>query len=157
MIDYLKKLLLEKTNNGEQVVALDNEKRVQIATCALFLEVANSDDDFSVEEKEFIESTMKEKFALDDKTVSELIDLSLKQTEKSVSLYEFTEIINQIFEQDSKFEILKNLWRLVFADGTLDKYEEYFIRKISGNLHMEHSDMIAAKIEVKSEKNGHKS
>lgn len=157
MIDYLKKLLLEKTNNGEQVVALDNEKRVQIATCALFLEVANSDDDFSVEEKEFIESTMKEKFALDDKTVSELIDLSLKQTEKSVSLYEFTEIINQIFDQDSKFEILKNLWRLVFADGTLDKYEEYFIRKISGNLHMEHSDMIAAKIEVKSEKNGHKS
>lgn len=157
MIDYLKKLLLEKTNNGEQVVTLDNEKRVQIATCALFLEVANSDDDFSVEEKEFIESTMKEKFALDDKTVSELIDLSLKQTEKSVSLYEFTEIINQIFDQDSKFEILKNLWRLVFADGTLDKYEEYFIRKISGNLHMEHSDMIAAKIEVKSEKNGHKS
>lgn len=155
MIDYLKKILLEKTNNSKQTVALDNENRVQIATCALFLEVANSDDDFSIEEKEFIESTMKEKFNLDDKTVSELIDLSMKQTEKSVSLYEFTEIINQIFNQDSKFEILKNLWRLVFADGTLDKYEEYFIRKISGNLHMEHSDMIAAKMEVKAEKNEH--
>lgn len=151
MLDYLKKLLTEKTNNGEQTVELDNKRRVQIATCALFLEVANSDDDFSIEEKEFIESTMKDKFNLDDKTVSELINLSIKQTEKSVSLYEFTEIINQIFDQDSKFEILKNLWRLVFADGTLDKYEEYFIRKISGNLHMEHSNMIAAKMEVKAE------
>ncbi len=153
MIDYLKKILLERTNNSEHTVALDSDKRVQIATCALFLEVANSDDDFSVEEKEFIESTMKEKFSLDDKMVSELIDLSIKQTEKSVSLYEFTEIINQIFDQDSKFEVLKNLWRLVFADGTLDKYEEYFVRKISGNLHMEHSDMIAAKMEVKAENN----
>lgn len=153
MIDYLKKILLEKTINSEQTVTLDSDKRVQIATCALFLEVANSDDDFSVEEKEFIELTMKEKFSLDDKLVSELIDLSIKQTEKSVSLYEFTEIINQIFDQDSKFEVLKNLWRLVFADGTLDKYEEYFIRKISGNLHMEHSDMIAAKMEVKAENN----
>jgi uncharacterized tellurite resistance protein B-like protein len=151
MIDYLKNLLTEKINYDEITVQLDNEKRVQIATCALFLEVAHSDDDFSIEEKEFIESTMKEKFKLDDKMVSELIELSMQQTERSVSLYEFTEIINQIFDQNSKFEILKNLWRLVFADGKLDQYEEYFIRKISGNLHMEHSDMIAAKMEVKAE------
>lgn len=151
MIDYLKNLLTGKINDDEIIVQLDNEKRVQIATCALFLEVAHSDDDFSMEEKEFIESTMKEKFNLDDKMVSELIDLSMRQTERSVSLYEFTEIINQIFDQNSKFDILKNLWRLVFADGKLDQYEEYFIRKISGNLHMEHSDMIAAKMEVKAE------
>ena len=151
MIDYLKNLLTGKINDDEITVQLDNEKRVQIATCALFLEVAHSDDDFSMEEKEFIELTMKEKFNLDDKMVSELIDLSMRQTERSVSLYEFTEIINQIFDQNSKFDILKNLWRLVFADGKLDQYEEYFIRKISGNLHMEHSDMIAAKMEVKAE------
>jgi len=151
MIDYLKNLLTGKINDDEITVQLDNETRVQIATCALFLEVAHSDDDFSMEEKEFIESTMKEKFNLDDKMVSELIDLSMRQTERSVSLYEFTEIINQIFDQNSKFDILKNLWRLVFADGKLDQYEEYFIRKISGNLHMEHSDMIAAKMEVKAE------
>ena len=151
MIDYIKNLLTGKINDDEIIVQLDNEKRVQIATCALFLEVAHSDDDFSMEEKEFIESTMKEKFNLDDKMVSELIDLSMRQTERSVSLYEFTEIINQIFDQNSKFDILKNLWRLVFADGKLDQYEEYFIRKISGNLHMEHSDMIAAKMEVKAE------
>jgi len=156
MVDFFKKLLTEKPSYGEQTEALDNKKRIQIATCALFLEVANSDDDFSVEEKEFIELTMKEKFNLDDNLVAELIDLSMKQTERSVSLYEFTEIINQIFDQDSKFEVLKNLWRLVFADGTLDKYEEYFIRKISGNLHMEHSDMIAAKMEVKAEMNKNK-
>ena len=151
MTGYIKNLLTGKINDDEIIVQLDNEKRVQIATCALFLEVAHSDDDFSMEEKEFIESTMKEKFNLDDKMVSELIDLSMRQTERSVSLYEFTEIINQIFDQNSKFDILKNLWRLVFADGKLDQYEEYFIRKISGNLHMEHSDMIAAKMEVKAE------
>ena len=51
MIDYLKNLLTGKINDDEIIVQLDNEKRVQISTCALFLEVAHSDDDFSMEDK----------------------------------------------------------------------------------------------------------
>ncbi|MEN8194647.1 MAG: TerB family tellurite resistance protein, partial [Bacteroidota bacterium] len=151
MIDYIKNLILGKENSEGQSMIVEDEKRLQIATCALFLELAHSDDEFTVEEEEFIKSTMKEKFNLDDETVAELIDLSIQQTKHSVSLYEFTEIINEHFNNHSKYEILKNLWRLVFADGKLDAYEEHFMRKISGNLKMEHSDMIASKMEVKAE------
>ncbi len=153
MLDYIKNLLIgnKPVESSEEEIIYDDNKRVQIATCALFLEVANSDDDFSVEEEEFINKTMKEEFELDDKLVNELIELSHEHTENSVSLYEFTEIINQYFTNAQKFDVVKNLWRLVFADGNLDSYEEYFIRKISRNLHLEHSDMIAAKLEVKEE------
>ena len=153
MLDYIKNLLIgnKPVESSEEEIIYDDNKRVQIATCALFLEVANSDDDFSVEEEEFINKTMKEEFELDDKLVNELIELSHEHTENSVSLYEFTEIINQYFTNAQKFDVVKNLWRLVFADGNLDSYEEYFIRKISRNLHLEHSDMIAAKLEVKKE------
>ena len=153
MLGYIKNLLIgnEPAKSDEEEIIYDDSKRVQIATCALFLEVANSDDDFSVEEEEFINKTMKEEFELDDKLVNELIELSHEHTENSVSLYEFTEIINQYFTNAQKFDVVKNLWRLVFADGNLDSYEEYFIRKISRNLHLEHSDMIAAKLEVKEE------
>ena len=153
MLDYIKNLLIgnKPVESSEEEIIYDDNKRVQIATCALFLEVANSDDDFSVEEEEFINKTMKEEFELDDKLVNELIELSHEHTENSVSLYEFTEIINQYFTNAQKFDVVKNLWRLVFADGNLDSYEEYFIRKISRNLHLEHSDMIAAKLEGKKE------
>ena len=150
MFEFLKSMIAEQQND-ETAVPLNDKKRIQIATCALFLEIANADDEFSIEEKGFIESTMKKIFNLNENMVAELIDLSIKQTEKSVSIYEFTDIINKGFNQNHKFEILKNLWRLVFADGKLDQYEEYFMRKISGNLHMDHSDMIAAKMEVKEE------
>ncbi|VAX17248.1 hypothetical protein MNBD_IGNAVI01-570 [hydrothermal vent metagenome] len=150
MFDFLKNMIADQQSN-ETPVPFDDEKRIQIATCALFLEIANADDEFSVEEENLIELTMKKIFNLDDKTVAELIDLSVKQTEKSVSIYEFTDIINHNFDQNAKYEILKNLWRLVYADGKLDQYEDYFMRKISGNLHLDHSDMIAAKMEVKEE------
>lgn len=151
MIDSIKKIILGTELSNQEDLKTGNDKRVQIATCALFLELANSDDNFSIEEKGFIDRIMKQLFGLDDQTVTELVELSIQQTEKSVSIYEFTEIINQNFNDSEKYDVLKNLWRLIFSDGKLDMYEEYFIRKISGNLKLQHSDMIAAKMEVKAE------
>lgn len=151
MIDSIKKIILGTELSNQEDLKTGNDKRVQIATCALFLELANSDDNFSIEEKGFIDRIMKQLFGLDDQTVTELVELSIQQTEKSASIYEFTEIINQNFNDSEKYDVLKNLWRLIFSDGKLDMYEEYFIRKISGNLKLQHSDMIAAKMEVKAE------
>ncbi|MCF6269218.1 MAG: TerB family tellurite resistance protein [Melioribacteraceae bacterium] len=154
MLGFIKSLISNNdlSNDSEVSNKYNSETKLQIATCALFLEIANSDDDFSIEEKIFIEKTMREEFNLDDELVTELLALAEEQTDESISLYEFTEVINKQYGRDAKLIILKNLWRLVFADGTLDKYEEYFMRTISKNLHLEHSDMIAAKLEAKGEK-----
>ena len=151
MLGFIKNLISNENTQTEVSKKYSSETQLQIATCALFIEIANSDDDFSIEEKVFIEETMKNEFNLDDELVTELLALATQQTDESVSLYEFTDIINKSFGKDEKLIILKNLWRLVFADGKLDMYEEAFMRTISRNLHLEHSDMIATKLEVKNE------
>ncbi|MCK5345210.1 MAG: TerB family tellurite resistance protein, partial [Candidatus Heimdallarchaeota archaeon] len=145
MINYLKELIY-KNENGENSPAhySDSSKRVQIATCALFIEVANSDDEFSDDEKELIFDLMKNQYHLSEEEMHELVDLSHEQIEESVSLYEFTDIINKNFDSTEKYSVLKNLWKLILLDGKLDKHEEYFVRKISNNLHLEHRDLIAA-------------
>lgn len=154
MLGFLKDLFadeanFESNNKIEQNIA--DEKKVEIATCALFLEIANSDDEFSEDEKKSVLSIMKKIFNLSDEYVTELIRLSEEQIKQSVSLYEFTEIINSRFSEDQKYEVVKNLWRLIFVDNKLHAHEEYFIRKISNNLHLAHKDLMAAKIEVKKE------
>ena len=128
-----------------------DDLKVQIATCALFLEIANSDDEFTDEEKQKIFSIMKKTFNLTGDHVKELIELSEEQVKRSVSLYEFTNIINEKFSEQRKYEVLKNLWRLIYVDKKLHAYEDYFIRKISANFHLTHKDLIAAKLEVKAE------
>ncbi|OGU54307.1 MAG: hypothetical protein A2V66_14025 [Ignavibacteria bacterium RBG_13_36_8] len=154
MLGYLKDLLQEnKKSINSQNKPFENEKHIQIATCALFLEIANSDDEFTNEERKKIYSIMKNTFDLSSESVLELIKLSEEQVEKSVSLYEFTEIINKNFSENMKYEVLKNLWRLIFVDKKIEAYEEYFIRKISTNMHLPHKDLIAAKTEVKKELN----
>lgn len=151
MLGFIKNLITNSENRNEVSNKYSEETQLQIATCALFLEIANSDDDFSIEEKVFIEKTMRDEFNLDDELVNELLALATHQTDDSVSIYEFTDVINKSYSRDAKLTIIKNLWRLVYADGKLDKYEEYFMRTISRNLHLEHSDMIATKLEAKEE------
>lgn len=152
MLGLIKDLLTGTKENNEEIInQVSHEKKVQIATCALFLEVANSDEDFAEEEKEKIYESMEKIFGLEDEYIKELISLSKEQMKNSVSLYEFTGIINQNFSEDEKYEVVKNLWKLIYADNKVDKYEDLFIKRISSNFHLEHKDLIAAKLEVKKE------
>ncbi|MDA3861894.1 MAG: TerB family tellurite resistance protein [Melioribacteraceae bacterium] len=123
MLEFIKKIISNDETQTEVTSKYNSETQLQIATCALFLEIANSDDEFSIEEKTFIKNTMRDEFNLDDELVKELLSLATLRTDESVSLYEFTAIINSSYGRDEKLIILKNLWRLVFSDGKLDKYE----------------------------------
>lgn len=156
MLKFFRELLGESNENNIQHYSSDSvpdgsEKKIQLATCALFLEVAHADDNFDPEEREKIISVMKKMFDLDAEEVDELINQSNEIVKKSVSLYEFTDVVNHHFNKDDKYKIVKNLWRLILVDEKINKYEEHFVRTINNNFHLEHSDMIAAKMEIKNE------
>lgn len=148
MLDFFKNALLSTCENNKS--GSDSEK-IKLATCALFLEIANSDDEIAEVELKTIYSIMKDTFDLTDEEVNHLIKLSEEQIQKSVSLFEFTQTINEHFSMDEKYEIVKNLWRIILADNKLDPYEEHLIKIISGNFQFYHKDLIAAKLEVKGE------
>jgi uncharacterized tellurite resistance protein B-like protein len=153
MLKYLKDLLTGEAAPQETGKQVSHTEKLQIATCALFIEVAKSDENFSQDERDYIVSTLQEQFELTEDEVNELMNLAEERVDASVSLYEFTDVINQHFSKDEKFEIVKNLWRLIFLDENLDKYEEHFIRIITNNFHLEHKDLIDAKMMVKEEFN----
>ena len=96
---------------------------------------------------------MKENFNLDEKVVEELIQLSEETLQHSISIYEFSNVINDNFNNDEKFELLKNLWKLIYVDEKLHMYEDYMIKKIGATLNMEHQMIIRAKLSVKEEMN----
>ncbi|NUM62358.1 MAG: TerB family tellurite resistance protein, partial [Ignavibacteriaceae bacterium] len=69
----------------------------------------------------------------------------------SISVYEFTSVINEAFSQSEKLELIKNLWRIIYEDGKLDSYEDRLIKIIGSTMNIEHKDIIAAKLFVKQE------
>ncbi len=156
MLNALKNLFLgcdnQKSNQADEIEKIQNDElQIQLATCAIFLEIANSDDDFSQIERSKVIEIMKKTFNISEENVNELIEHSEKLIQKSVSLYEFTEIIDKNFNRNQKYKIIENIWRIILADNVINQYEEYFVRKVSNNLNMPHSDLIAAKFAVKEE------
>lgn len=149
MLDFLKDLFSKEESVNEE--SINRNHLIQIASCSLLIEVANSDDDFTSDEKNRIIELMKAQFNISTHDVKNLIKQSEEQINESVSIYEFTEIVNAQLNNEEKYEIVKNLWRLAFVDGKLDKYEDYYIRKITNNLNLSNQDRISAKLEVKDE------
>jgi uncharacterized tellurite resistance protein B-like protein len=149
MFEYLKKILSPESQKDTK--SQNKEKKLQIATCALFVEMAGADDNFTDDERKKIIFIMQKTFDLDENYVKEIIELSEKKVDESVDVYEFTTVINSNFSKAEKFDLLKNLWRLIYVDDNLDKYEDSLVRKIGILLNVEHSDIIAAKIFVKDE------
>jgi uncharacterized tellurite resistance protein B-like protein len=148
MLNYLKDLFDSSASNDNST---DNNRshRLEIAACALLIEVAKADDEFSDEEKDRITEIMKNKFHLSESEVSSIFEESEESVRNSVSLYEFTDTLNQHLSNDEKYSVLKLLWQIAYADGNIDKYEDHYIKKISNNLHLYNKDRIAAKFEVK--------
>ena len=55
----------------------------------------------------------------------------------------------QEFNYEDKLDLIRNLWKVAYADGNLDKYEEHLLRKISDLIHVSHSDYINIKLEMR--------
>ncbi len=152
MFEYLKKVLIPEFEGNNNASHSTREKKIQVATCALFIELAKADDDFSEVERKKIISLMEDIFDIDEEYVEELVALSESKVNQSVSVYEFTTVINNNFDRNEKIDLLINLWRLVYVDDTLNQYEDGLMRKLGTLLNLEHSDLINAKLLVKQEK-----
>jgi len=153
MFEYLRQIILpdlsEKSHN--EFGTKTSFKKYQVATAALLIEIAKADGDFSDEERNRIIDFMKNDFDLDDECVSELLKLSEQKVKDSISVYEFSSVINENFTQEEKFELMKNLWRVIYEDGKLDSHEDQLIKIIGSTLNLEHKDIIGAKLFVKQE------
>ena len=60
----------------------------------------------------------------------------------------FTQLVNEHYNYEDKEKLIENLWSVAYADGRLDRYEEQFIRKVAGLIHVAHGDFIKAKVSV---------
>lgn len=158
MFDYLKKLLtnesnLESLKTNIVVDRVDRNKQLQIATAALFIEMAKADGEFTEEERENVIQSLQKQFNIDAVYVNELMELSKLKLKDSVSLFEFSNVVNENFTNEDKNILLKNLWRLIYTDKKLDKYEDRLIKIIGGMLKTDHKQIINAKLLIRQELN----
>jgi uncharacterized tellurite resistance protein B-like protein len=125
--------MAEPEKTGDEALPAD----LRLAACALLLELAYADDEFSEAERVHLEGAVRRQFGLDGNQALELIELAERQRSEAVDLWTFTNLVAEHYSLGQKMVLAEAMWGLVYSDGELASREDYLMRKISGLLRLE--------------------
>ena len=132
--------------SGSPEVKFDDDiNSVEMAAAVLLIEMARADFEQDDLENEMIIELLKEYFLLDHEDAHDLFHEAEKIADNSVSLHEFTRTLHETLNEEAKNEIIEMLWRLALVDDSLDRYEDYLVRKIADLLYVSNSSVLRIK------------
>lgn len=112
------------------------ERRLQLATCALLLEMSKSDNSVTKEETDAIIEALTTAYKIDASELGMLKTAAEDELKKSTSLRNFTSLINEHYSTQQKEEIIRLLWVVAHADGVIDSHESHLIRAVADLLYI---------------------
>ena len=148
MIDKIKRFFDKAQAEVSKDAPQTTEHDIRVAACALFVEIARIDEEFSDAEMDTIMAILKEKYGLSQEHADALIAEAEKKLDKSVDLWQFSNLINENYSNEEKIEIIETLWRIVYVDGKMDEHEHYLMGKLQNLLRLTHDQLITAKLKV---------
>ena len=114
-----------------------SHKDLRLAACALLLELAHADDEFTEDERQHVESAVRRQFGLGPEEAERLLALAEEARANAVDLWQFTNLIAENYSLGQKMVLAEIMWGLVYSDGELGSKEDYLMRKISNLLRLE--------------------
>ena len=118
---------------------------LHLAACALLLEVAHADGEFSASERSHLEQVLERHFNLPRETGRQLIELAERERGGSIDHFQFTRVLKERYDLGQKMVLAEVMWGLVLADGAIAEHEHYLTRKIANLLDLEPGYLSAAK------------
>ncbi|ENM5897519.1 TerB family tellurite resistance protein [Vibrio mimicus] len=122
-----------------------NAASPELAIACLLTEVAGADHQISQPEQKAKSALLKHLLSIDDEEAAALLARAEQQVKQSASLYDFTSQLRNL-SQTQRFELVKAMWEIANADGTIDPLEDAVIRKAAELLYVDHSQFIRAKL-----------
>jgi len=147
MIKLVRQLIVEL--NATTETGFENARTVELCSYALMVLIAKSDASFDESERITMKRLAQEIYQLPDELATKVLAEAEQEADNSTSLHEFTRVIHEQLSEPEKFQLVEGLWRIAYADGHIDKYEEHIIRRIAELIYLEHSRFIQAKHSAK--------
>ena len=120
-----------------------------LAAAALLVEVMVADDNWKSEEEETIKTLLVDSLTTSSAEADDLMQTAKQQQKNATDLYEMTKQLNSHYSMEQKYKLIFAMWKVAFADGELDRYEDHIIRKVSELLYLPHEQFIHAKLQAK--------
>ena len=148
---FIKKFFGKKSSNKENQYE-PNSSVIEEAVVVLLLRAANIDGKKDEQEIEAIKRLIIKQFNYDEEKANILITSASEKEESSADLFEWSKIINDHYDLDSKKIVFSMMCEIICADGLIDPFESNLIRRLSGLLYISDKDAGAIKKKVMKNK-----
>jgi uncharacterized tellurite resistance protein B-like protein len=125
--------------------AAQREAAIRSATAILMVDVARADYVFDDAEFDSVLRLIQSHFDLSAEDAAALVNRADEKAENLTSLHEFTQLLHNNLDEEEKARIVGLLWRIAYADGRLDKFEDSLVLKISDLLHVSRGKVMQLK------------
>ncbi len=137
MLDPIRSFFTRRIEPQPSASPEQDAQRLHLAACALLLELAHADNEFTAAERSHIEAVMRRHFGLDDDTARDLVQLAECERAQAIDLYQFTSLINRSYDLGQKTLLAEIMWGVIMTDGEIASHESYMLRKMANLLDLE--------------------
>jgi len=116
-----------------------------LAAAALLVEAARRDNNFSDSERVTILRLVKENFHLDTDDAQQLVALAEERQKLPYGESIFTRTIEAGFSESERKEVLAMIWKVILADGHLDRLEDIMVHLVAVEIGLTEADADAAR------------
>ena len=120
-------------------------RHLQVAVAALLHEASRADYHQGDDEYAVASQALAELFGLDAGQCAQLLEEGRARAEQLRSFYAPVNIIKRDFSLEERVRLVEHLWRVAFANGQLDPYEDHYVRKIAHLLYVPNTQSMLAR------------
>jgi uncharacterized tellurite resistance protein B-like protein len=119
---------------------------LQVAVAVLVHEARRADyDEAQLEESDAGVAALRDLFGLDHAHAAALLAQGREKAQHLTSFYAPVTVIKRDYSMDQRIRLVEHLWRVSFADGLLNPYEDHYVRKIAHLLYVPNTDNMLAR------------
>jgi len=121
------------------------QEALVVASAVLLVEMARADKSVAPQEGAAVVKIISEQFGVPQSEVPRLIEAAVAARKEQGRIDRFVECINRSFDAGQRQRLLAMLWRVVAADGSVDKYEERLAVQMKCRLQLTDEQAAAAR------------
>jgi len=142
MLKNLAKLLSRPQDASSPAL---EQHALETAVATLLYEMTRMDSAVKAEDLDAARAALVDLFDLDQHRADALLDEAANKVGRLTSYFAQVSIISRRFEMDRRIRFIEHMWRVAYADGGLDPYEDHLVRKLSNLLYVPHVQCMLAR------------
>ncbi len=153
MLKALKRLLDDTGPDAAEAAGFER-RQLHLAVATLLHEATRVDLDSDPAEHAAAMRALAELFGLDARTCEALLAQAREKAGRLTSYFAQVSVIKREFSLERRVQLIEHLWRIAYAHGRLDQYEDHFVRKIAHLLYVPNTQAMLARARARPAKGG---